>query len=421
MPVTKCTKNGKDGYKWGDQGVCFTGPDAEQRAAAVGRAIKAQDSTVLYDKASVLKATVDEVSGFLTAPVVLARVGVQYYYGYELGLNDRATDKIGVYRPAEEVFDSDSINTFINLVVTDKHSVGLVTIDNVKNLQIGTVSQVDKNLNEQVLDGILTITDKNKIEEIINKRKNTKDKNIEVSVGYLNELVEKSGTYNGETYEYIQTKIKANHLAIVDKGRCGSECSITLDTHGGVGMVITIDGIQFDVENQQLAQAIEKMKKSHDAKMKEKDQEKEEEMKKKDQEKEEEMEKMKKEKDKADAAKDALAKTVLDEKQLNKLISDRAALLVQAQSILKDKMLECTDCPREIKAAVIDHVLDLGDLSAKSDDYINASYDLAIKMHTKAKDSIYRLGKDFKLNDKKPADREDARTKYINDHLKVKA
>jgi hypothetical protein len=41
MPVTKCRKDGKDGYKWGENGVCFTGDDAEEKAAAVGRAVHA--------------------------------------------------------------------------------------------------------------------------------------------------------------------------------------------------------------------------------------------------------------------------------------------------------------------------------------------------------------------------------------------
>ena len=41
MPVMKCQKNGKPGYKWGQSGVCFLGPNARARALAVGRAIAA--------------------------------------------------------------------------------------------------------------------------------------------------------------------------------------------------------------------------------------------------------------------------------------------------------------------------------------------------------------------------------------------
>lgn len=44
MPVQRCTKDGTAGYKWGEQGACFIGPGAQERAARMGRAIKAAQS-----------------------------------------------------------------------------------------------------------------------------------------------------------------------------------------------------------------------------------------------------------------------------------------------------------------------------------------------------------------------------------------
>lgn len=44
MPVKKCQKDGKDGFKWGDEGFCYTGPDAYEKAAEQGRAIKAANN-----------------------------------------------------------------------------------------------------------------------------------------------------------------------------------------------------------------------------------------------------------------------------------------------------------------------------------------------------------------------------------------
>ncbi len=41
MPLKPCTKNGKQGYKWGDNGVCYTGPNAKEQALKQGRAIEA--------------------------------------------------------------------------------------------------------------------------------------------------------------------------------------------------------------------------------------------------------------------------------------------------------------------------------------------------------------------------------------------
>lgn len=44
MPVIKTTKGGKTAYKWGPRGKFYTGKGARQKAAAQGRAVKAQQS-----------------------------------------------------------------------------------------------------------------------------------------------------------------------------------------------------------------------------------------------------------------------------------------------------------------------------------------------------------------------------------------
>lgn len=41
MPVEKCQIDNEDGYRWGPEGKCYTGPDAESKAAEQGRAINA--------------------------------------------------------------------------------------------------------------------------------------------------------------------------------------------------------------------------------------------------------------------------------------------------------------------------------------------------------------------------------------------
>jgi len=44
MPIVDCTSNNNPGKKFGESGFCFTGPDAQEKAAAQGRAIKAEQS-----------------------------------------------------------------------------------------------------------------------------------------------------------------------------------------------------------------------------------------------------------------------------------------------------------------------------------------------------------------------------------------
>ena len=362
---------------------------------------KAADKGLILGDRIALKATVDKDTGFLTAPVNLARIGVQRYYGFELGLEDRALDQIGVMRNSDEVFSKSSINSFINLVVTDGHPADMVNADNVKELQMGQVSQVDRD--EDVLSGVVTITDKNLIKDIQAGKK-------EVSVGYKYELI----PAEGKDYEFAQINIRANHLAIVDAGRCGSACKINMDSKTKEKTVkITINGIDYDVEDTALAQAIQKLKSGFDAEKEKLEKEKDE--------LEKKNEELEKEKDKAEAGKDAAEKLVLDDDTINKMVSDRAGLLTEAKDILGDKMLECTDCPKEIKAAVIDAVLDMGDLSDKSVEYIDAAYDMALKQHKKAAKSVKKLGEDFQTKDGKTVTRESARKGYMKDQLGLEA
>ena len=39
MPLMRCMKNGKRGWKWGNNGVCYTGNGAREKALKQGRAI----------------------------------------------------------------------------------------------------------------------------------------------------------------------------------------------------------------------------------------------------------------------------------------------------------------------------------------------------------------------------------------------
>lgn len=41
MPVKRCQKDGKSGFKYGDSGKCYTGKGARAKAEKQGRAIEA--------------------------------------------------------------------------------------------------------------------------------------------------------------------------------------------------------------------------------------------------------------------------------------------------------------------------------------------------------------------------------------------
>lgn len=40
MPIKKCSDGGKSGFKWGDSGKCYTGPDGKKKAIKQGLVIE---------------------------------------------------------------------------------------------------------------------------------------------------------------------------------------------------------------------------------------------------------------------------------------------------------------------------------------------------------------------------------------------
>ena len=170
-------------------------------------------------------------------------------------------------------------------------------------------------------------------------------------------------------------------------------------------MFITIDGIEYETDNKQLAQAVTKLVASHDAeneafleKIKKGKEEKEE---------------SDKAKDKAEAEKEVMAKDALTGDKLNDLVNQRAKLIADATLVIGDKMPEC-GCPNKIMAAVVDHVFPDISLDGKSVDYVTATYDMAIAKVGKSTESLENLQKDFSKDNKTPEiTRDSARDGYM--------
>ena len=178
-----------------------------------------------------------EPEGYLLClNVPVARTGVQEYLPEELGLpgfgapGERASGSfsakngrqpregppgmIPVYRPEEEVFSPETIASFEAMPVTNDHPPDGVDISNIRALQKGHVHNVRRGTGEEsdLLLADLIITDPVLIDLILDGKR-------EISCGYTYELCEENG-------QYIQRKIRGNHVAVVDAGRAGARVSI---------------------------------------------------------------------------------------------------------------------------------------------------------------------------------------------------
>lgn len=171
------------------------------------------DEITIDDKADV-RFTDD---GFLVATPRVARTGIQLYRGSECKRPDM--DIVRVYRPADSVFASDAMHSFAHRPVTIEHPPAPITADNWKKHAVGQTGD------EIIRDGDairvpMVLMDKAAIAAY-------KDGKNQLSMGYTCDLIWKPGvTPSGEKYDAIQTAIKANHLAVVDNARGGSQLTI---------------------------------------------------------------------------------------------------------------------------------------------------------------------------------------------------
>lgn len=170
--------------------------------------------------------TTDEISprqhltpeGFLLClEVPVARVGEMIYVAGEVPVEPGSDGLCRVYRTADHLFADEAIQSLLGKDVIDEHPPAgeLVTPKNRQKLSRGTVLNPRRGTgdNSDVILCDLLIMDK----DLIRKRQEGK---VEVSAGYEADY-EDNGDGTGQ-----QTDIIFNHVALVERGRCGPRCAI---------------------------------------------------------------------------------------------------------------------------------------------------------------------------------------------------
>lgn len=147
----------------------------------------------------------------------ISKVGIFQYLGSEIGAPD--PDRVyNVYRSADELIKS--IDSFKLKPMIDEHEwIGdNGTAPEQKGVQgvIGT----DVYFDSPYLRADLTIYSRAATNMIRNKHK------VELSPAYSSKYVFEQGTFDGEVYDAIQVDLKANHLALVERGRTGSDVKV---------------------------------------------------------------------------------------------------------------------------------------------------------------------------------------------------
>ena len=169
-----------------------------------------------YDYGQISKSEITD-EGYLKVWCKAARTGTQLY---TRGDGKQCRE----YRPEDEVSKPESLASFGMKAVTMGHPPVLLDAENTKVHQIGHAgSQV--RYNDGFVEVALLITDKNAIERI--QRGDAQ----EVSSGYRVDFDPTPGvTPEGESYDGVQRNIRINHIAVVKKGRAGSDVRLILDS-----------------------------------------------------------------------------------------------------------------------------------------------------------------------------------------------
>ncbi len=346
--------------------------------------------------------------GYLTGQARVARVGIQSYQDGEGGIRRE-------FRPVGEVFSADAIASFRNMPVTMGHpQEGLVTADNAKRLSVGHVGENIRPDGEWLVMPI-TITDAETIEQIANGV-------VELSGGYMADLDESAGEYDGEVYDAVQRNIRGNHVAVVQQARAGEMARLNLDAAGAVQIIpekqtrvddmsdksvtVRVDGIEYEV-SPEVERHMTRVDEQVTALTTERDQAKAD------------AETSKAKADEAVAELEKLRETYSDQ-AIREAAKARVALERTAGKILGDEADLDGMSERDLQEAVVKAVHADADLTEASDVYVQARFDAAVETHKVHADASTEQRKtaapkaDAKMKDPRDSAVSDIREMYKN-------
>ena len=158
--------------------------------------------------------------GYLVATAKVARTGVQEYLAAELGdvaaqAGFNPGDIVRVYRHPDQVFSQDTLNSITRVPVTIDHPQESVSADNWSQYAVGEVGDAFAKDGEWIVVNPM-IKDARGIEA-------AKSTHKEISMGYNANIVK---ARDGIDADFEMTDIRMNHLALVPRGRAGSQARI---------------------------------------------------------------------------------------------------------------------------------------------------------------------------------------------------
>ena len=194
-------------------------------------------TTLVFDGVATSARTVDENGYMHVSDCPVTKEQVAPYYGYEIPQGERFGIKPNkvyyVYRPAEELSKAATMASLRGIPLLADHAS--VTPEDIRRDRIvGSTGDLVR-WDGTYLRCNLNILDKGAQDRV-------KDKSMrELSLGYSYTPEFKSGEFNGTRYDFVMRDIKANHLALVEVGRAGSDVRVCDSMPNGLTETTTVD------------------------------------------------------------------------------------------------------------------------------------------------------------------------------------
>lgn len=194
-------------------------------------------TTLVFDGVTTSARTVDENGYMHVSDCPVTKEQVAPYYGYEIPQGERFGVKPNevyyVYRPAEELSKAATMASLRGIPLLLDHAS--VTPEDIRRDRIaGSTGDLVR------WDGTYLRCNLNILAKGAQDR--VKDKSMrELSLGYSYTPEKKSGEFNGTRYDFVMRDIKANHLALVEVGRAGSDVRVCDSMPNGLTETTTVD------------------------------------------------------------------------------------------------------------------------------------------------------------------------------------
>lgn len=154
--------------------------------------------------------------GFLKVPGFATRTGVFTYLSADGSVRREL-------RHPDDVFAPESLVTLKYAPVTIEHPPEMITPENVVMYSKGhTTERVE--VNRDLVETDFIVEDQSAIDAI------QKNGIRETSSGYVADIDEEEGEFNGAPYNFRQKNIRYNHVALVKRGRAGPEVRLRMDS-----------------------------------------------------------------------------------------------------------------------------------------------------------------------------------------------